>query len=67
MLASVPRDRLLVETDAPYLSPHPLRGKMNHSGNIEYTLDTFADVLGITPDEAARLTSDNAKRIYELK
>ena len=67
VLASVERDKLLVETDAPYLSPHPLRGKMNHSGNIEYTLATFADVLGITPEEAARLTSDNAKRIYELK
>ena len=67
VLASVERDKLLVETDAPYLSPHPLRGKLNHSGNIEYTLATFAEVLGITPEEAAILTSDNAKRIYELK
>ena len=66
VLSSVPRDRLLVETDAPYLSPHPLRGKMNHSGNIEYTLATFADVLGITPDEASELTLENAKKIYNL-
>ena len=66
VLASVPRDRLLVETDAPYLSPHPLRGKMNHSGNIEYTLSTFADVLGTTSDEASELTLENAKKIYNL-
>lgn len=66
VLASVERDKLLVETDAPYLSPHPYRGKMNHSGNIECTLATFAEVLGITPEAAAELTLENAKKIYNL-
>lgn len=67
VLRSIPLDRLLIETDAPYLSPHPLRGKMNHSGNLEYTAGAIADIFGKTVDEIAEITAQNAKRIYNIK
>lgn len=66
VLASVPLDRVLVETDAPYLAPHPLRGKMNHSGNLEYTVGAVAAVFGKTSEEIAQITFENAKKIYNL-
>jgi len=61
---SVPLDRILIETDAPYLAPHPFRGQLNHSGLTEYTAITLAEVKGITPDEAARITYENAERLF---
>lgn len=66
VVSTIPLDRLLIETDAPYLSPHPLRGKMNHSGNLEYTVGAIASVFGRTPEEIAEITFKNAKRIYNL-
>lgn len=66
VLASIPLDRLLIETDAPYLAPHPNRGKMNHSGNLEYTVGAIASVFGKTPEEIARITYQNAQAIYGL-
>ena len=62
--ASVPLENILIETDAPYLAPHPFRGKLNHSGLTEYTAATLAEVKGITPDEAARITYENAERLF---
>lgn len=67
VLASIPLDKLLIETDAPYLAPHPNRGKMNHSGNLEYTVNCIASVFGKTPEEIAQITFENAKRIYQLQ
>ena len=64
--ASVPLDRILIETDAPYLAPHPFRGKLNHSGLTEYTATTLAEIKGIAPDEAAKITFDNAERLFSL-
>ena len=64
--ASIPLDRLLVETDAPYLAPHPNRGKMNHSGNLEYTVGAIASIFGRSTEEIAEITFENAKRIYNL-
>lgn len=66
VLASIPLDRLLIETDAPYLAPHPNRGKMNHSGNLEYTVGMIASVFGKAPEEIAEITYKNAEKIYNL-
>ncbi len=65
--ASVPLDRILIETDAPYLAPHPFRGKRNHSGLMEYTAIALAEVKGITPDEAAEITYNNACKLFDIK
>lgn len=67
VVATIPLDRLLIETDAPYLAPCPNRGKMNHSGNLKYTCAAIAEVVGLDPQELARITSENAKRIFSLK
>ena len=62
--ASVPMENILIETDAPYLAPHPFRGKLNHSGLMEYTAETLAEIKGISFDEAARITYDNANKLF---
>ena len=64
--ASVPLDRLMIETDCPYLAPHPMRGKLNHSGYLHYTAETLADVHGVTVEELARITHDNAKAFFGI-
>ena len=64
--AAVPRDRLLVETDCPYLAPHPMRGKLNHSGLLTYTLETIAELWGCSLQEAADQTAQNAKKLFQL-
>jgi len=64
--AAVPIDRILIETDAPYLAPHPKRGTLNHSGNLEYTCRTLAEIKGISDEECARITEENARRIFGL-
>lgn len=61
---AVPRDRLLLETDAPYLSPHPHRGKLNHSQRLECVAQTIAQLWNCTPDEAAQITASNAEKLF---
>ena len=63
---SVPIERILIETDAPYLAPHPHRGQLNHSGLMEFTARTLAEVKGITPDEAAEITYNNASELFGI-
>lgn len=60
----VPLDRVLVETDAPYLAPAPYRGKTNEPAYVVKTLEKLADVKGIAVPEMARLTSDNFFRLF---
>ena len=62
--AAVPRDRLLIETDAPYLAPHPMRGRLNHSGLLVHSLQTLAQLWGCSPEEAAEATFQNAERFF---
>ena len=64
--ATLPHDRILIETDCPYLAPHPLRGTLNHSGNLKYTSATLAEILGISEEECAALTEANAKRFFGI-
>ncbi len=66
-VAAVPKDRLLLETDCPYLAPTPYRGKINHSGYLPLTAEAMGNVLGISADDAAELTFCNAKRFFGIE
>ncbi len=62
----VPLDRLLTETDSPYLAPEPLRGRPNEPANVVHTLEALARARGEAPDELAAQVDDNAKRAFGL-
>ena len=62
----VPDDRILIETDAPYLAPHPFRGKINHSGRLFYTATALAEASGRSVEDVARLTRENVKRLFGI-
>jgi len=64
--ASIPHDRIMIETDCPYLAPHPYRGKTNHSGYMRHTAEAVAEVFGISFEEAATMTRENAKRFFKI-
>ena len=64
--ARVPLDRLLVETDSPYLSPHPHRGRTNEPCRVAVTAARMAELRGIGLDELARATTANAQRLFRL-
>ena len=64
--AILPKDKVLIETDCPYLAPHPNRGKINHSGYLVYTNKVLADIWGLSEEECAQITEDNARRIFGL-
>ncbi|CAD2071938.1 TatD family hydrolase [Phocicoccus pinnipedialis] len=63
----VPLDRLLIETDAPYLTPHPYRGKRNEPMHIKLIAEEIARLRDMSYEEIATHTSKNAKRIYNIK
>lgn len=65
--AALPHECVLIETDAPYLAPHPKRGTLNHSGNLEYTNAKLAEIWGISPEECAEITDSNARRFLNIK
>lgn len=67
VVAYAPLDRLLVETDCPYLAPTPFRGKRNASPLLSYVLDQIAELKGVSREEAEQVTWDNACRMYQMK
>jgi TatD DNase family protein len=62
----VPLDRLLVETDSPYLSPHPLRGRRNEPAHVAHTARRLAELRGLSLSDLARSTTTNARRLFSL-
>lgn len=64
--AMVPADRILIETDSPYLSPHPLRGKRNEPANLVHTAAVLAGVRGISTEQFAEQTTANAKTLFGM-
>ncbi len=61
---SIPLDRILIETDAPYLAPHPYRGKINHSGLMYLTADRLAEIKQVSAEEIAETTRNNVKELF---
>jgi TatD DNase family protein len=64
--ARVPLDRLLVETDSPYLSPHPFRGKQNEPAHTALTAERLAQIRQLSTDELARISTSNAEQLFQL-
>ena len=64
VLPSIPLDRLVCETDAPYMAPVPMRGKRNESSFIPYIIERMAEAYGSTAEEVARRTTANARRLF---
>lgn len=63
---AVPLDRILIETDCPYLAPHPFRGKINHSGLMWLLAERLADIKGISIDEVKRATRENVRELFKI-
>lgn len=66
VLEICPMDRILIETDSPYLSPEPKRGTRNHSGNLELINAKLSEIKGVSPEEMARITMENGRRLFRL-
>lgn len=64
--AILPEDRILIETDCPYLAPHPHRGEMNHSGLMSFTLAELADIRCASEDKMAEITAKNAAKFFGI-
>lgn len=64
--ATVPIDRLVVETDSPYLAPEPLRGSRNCSANLKYVINVIAEIRDVAYDEMEEILYNNAKTLYNL-
>ena len=67
VLEMCPLDRMVIETDSPYLTPVPNRGKRNDSSNLKYVIEKIAEVKGISPEEIERATFENGKRLYAME
>ena len=64
IISMVPQERILIETDSPYLAPDPLRGTRNDSRNLKYVIQKIASVRGISPEEVAKITYTNAANLF---
>lgn len=66
VVKSLPLDRIMLETDCPYLSPEPFRGKRNEPKNVVYVADKIAKIKGISIEEVAKISTENAKRLFGI-
>ena len=64
VVAEIPEDKLLIETDGPFITPHPYRGKRNEPAHVRYIVDKISAVIGLTPDKVAAQTSANAAGLF---
>lgn len=63
----IPLDRILLETDCPYMAPEPFRGSRNSSVYLPYVVKAIADIKGVTPQEVIDITEQNARRFYGIR
>ena len=63
----VPNDKMLIETDSPYLSPEPFRGKRNDPRNVKFIAKKIAEVKNMELKDIAKITYENAKKVYKIK
>ena len=64
--AAVPLDRLMIETDSPYMAPVPCRGQRNDSRNLPYICGKLAEIKGVSAEDCARITLENGKRFFQI-
>ena len=64
--AAIPRDRLVLETDCPYMSPEPFRGKRNDPGKLYRMAEKLAEIWDVSIEEVHRITTENGKRLYRI-
>lgn len=64
--AVTPPERMVVETDAPYMAPVPMRGKRNDSRNLPYVIEKLAEWKGVSPEEMTQITWENGRRLFRL-
>ncbi len=67
IIKMVPEDKMLIETDSPYLAPDPIRGTRNDSRNLKFIVKKLANVKGITEEEIAKITYQNAEMLFKIK
>jgi TatD DNase family protein len=66
VLENISPDRIMVETDAPYLAPMPFRGKRNESSYLKQVISTLAEVYSLTPNEISAITTANALKLFKI-
>ena len=66
MAEEIPLDKLLIETDCPYLTPHPYRGKRNEPAYVKLVAEQIAELKGISLDEVGKATTENAKKLFGI-
>lgn len=65
-IAAVPMERIMIETDCPYLAPVPYRGKRNHSGYVPKVAEKIAEIKGLSTEEVAAITMENGRRFFRI-
>ena len=65
--ASIPLDRIVLETDCPYMSPEPFRGKRNDPGKLYRMAEVLASLRGLSREEVEAVTLENGKRLYRIQ
>lgn len=63
---AVPLEKILIETDCPYLAPHPFRGKINHSGYMRLIAEKLSEIKGISCDQAIAATAKNTEQLFDI-